>query len=701
MTRSFSQDDRLGKFHSPSGEDDLMLLKFHGTDQVNGLFDYWVEALAERDDLEFDDILGKHGTVELYSGLSGETAWFDGIVTEVEWRGAQDNGQLYVLRLQPWAHLMSLRENQRIFSELKVDAILKQVFSSYEAAGQNLYSFDLRNDYPVLEYTVQYRESDLTFAIRMMERFGISYYFQHEEGKHTLHITDAVDTCPKLPGESRKFIGSKGDRVSEEEHFSSWIPQKKVATGAMRMTDFHFKKPDSWLEQDQAGSNEYSMGAMETYVFPGDMYPAGLQPGAPVNSADGKARAGQRLDQVAALNAVHRGEGNTILLRSGMCLNIEGEKLPRVTGENFLCLQAHHRFVSPSYGTGTDADDEAYHGNYQFQKSSAPFVSPRTKPDPVVTGPQTAKVVGEGEIDVDEFGRILVHFPWDLENAYSMRCRVSQGWAGKGWGSMMIPRVDMEVVVEFIEGHPDQPLVTGCVYNATNMPHYKLPEEKTRTILRTDTHQGNGYNELSFEDQDGKQEVYLRAMKDLNSLVGNNLTEAVDNDKVELVGNSKISEITNSSKEVIGGDLILNVGPGFSETYTKVGRPGYANGGEGLGVVRPNDATGLATQHGGGDLPSSAGQGNLDATIEKNRTGTIGVNDTLSVGNNRAATIGTNYTIDVGNTYTLTAGNKIILECGASQLIMDSGGNITLKGVKIEQTASATFKIKASRTDIN
>ena len=701
MTRTFSQNDRLGKFHAPMGDGSLMLLEFNGRDQVNGLFDFRVEALAERDDLEFDALLGRHGSVELYSGLIGESAWFDGIVTEVEWRGARDNGQLYVLRLQPWLQLMSHRENQRIFHELKVDAILKQVFDAYGSSGQELYEFDLRKDYPVLEYTVQYRESDLTFACRLMQRFGLSYYFTHENGRHTLNVTDAVDTCPELTGGSRKFIGSKGDRVSEEEHFSVWIPQKKVATGAIRMNDFQFKKPDTWLEQDQAGSNEYTMGTMETYVFPGDMYPAGLEAQGSVNTAEGKARAGLRLDQVAARTGLHRGQGNTILLKSGMRLGVEGEKLPRVTGKNFVCMQARHRYVSPSYGTGGENEDQAYRGSYHFQEVSTPFVSARVLSDPMIYGPQTAKVVGEGEIDVDEFGRILVHFPWDLESAYSMRCRVSQGWAGKGWGSMMIPRIGMEVVVEFIEGHPDQPLVTGCVYNATNMPHYKLPAEKTRTILRTDTHQGSGFNELSFEDQDGEQEIYMRAMKDMNALVGNNLTEAVDNDKVELVGNSKISEITNSSKEVIGGDLIINVGPGNCETYTKGFRPEYSSGGDGLGAVRPDDATTLAVAHSGGDLPASQGEGNLIATVERHRDTTIGVNDTLAVGNNRDATVGADYTIDVGNKYTLTAGTRIVLECGASRLVMDASGKITLEGVKIQQTASSTFKIKAPRTDIN
>jgi len=717
VVRQFSQDDRLGTFHSPSGTKDLFLLRFNGRDQVNDLFDYYVEVLAEKDDIDFDSLLGHHGTVELYSGLMKKSAWFDGIITDVEWSGARDNGQHYSLRLQPWTKLMSLRKNQRIFHEKPVDEILKEVFQEYNSTGPDIFKMEIGKDYPILEYTVQFDETDLAFAQRMLERFGIASYFSHEKGKHTLHLVDSVDKCAELPGKTRKYLGTMGGRESNEEHFTVWTPSKRMTTGAIRLTDYHFKKPDSGLELDQAGNNQYKLGSLETYLFRGDMYPQNLQPGGSVPTDKGKQRAELRLQQAAAYGAFHFAEGDTILLRSGMRIVVEGENLPRVTGKEFVCMGANHIYTAPSFGSGGSSDENPYQGSYTFQETAEPFVPPEVTPAPSLGGPQTAKVVGEGEIDVDEYGRILVHFPWDLDSKYSMRCRVSQAWAGKGWGGMIIPRIGMEVIVEFISGNADMPIITGCVYNDTNMPHYKLPDEKTRTIMRTDTHEGEGYNEISFEDKSSSEEIYVRAMKDMNSLVGNNLTQAIDKNKVEVVGNSSISEISNSTKEVVGGDMTVHIGPRNRETFTKVKRIPYSDGGEGLGEIRPKDATELTTEHDGGDLTESAGSGNLTLTVEKDRDATIDVNDKLEIGNNRDSSVGVNEThsvgtnrqlsvgknntMDVGKTFHLNAGSKIILECGASKIEMDSSGNITLQGIKIVEKAAANIKMRAAKIDIN
>jgi type VI secretion system secreted protein VgrG len=700
MSTIFSQDNRLGKFHTDLGKDELSLLRFNGHDEINGLFHYRVEAIAETNDIEFDKLLGTHASVELRSDHYDTSAWFDGIVCEVEWMGARDNGQLYALHLKPWIYLMSLRQNQRIFHEMTVIDILKEVLDGYNSSGNRTYRMDNRKSYPVLEYTVQYRETDLAFVCRLMERFGISYFFTHGPTAHTMRITDTVDTCEDVPQLSREYLGSAGDHVSDVEHFWEWSPTKRITTGAIHLTDFHFKRPDSTVATDQSSSNTYKQGKLETYLFPGDLYPEDLTPGGSVSVHKGADRGKLKLNQAAALGQLQSGSGNTLTVKSGLQLKLEGDPLPRATGETFVCMRAEHVFVSPSYGTGGDNVDSSYDGSYLFQTIATPFVPRHVTPRSIVHGPQTAKVVGEGEIDVDEFGRILVLFPWDLDEANSMRCRVSQSWAGKGWGSMVLPRIGMEVVVEFIEGNPDQPLVTGCVYNATNMPHYNLPEEKTRTIFRTDCHEGEGFNEFSFEDKSGSEEIYVRAMRNMNALVGNNLTEAVDANKIEVVGNSKISEISNLSREVIGGSFTLDIGPGMKGTFKKQARTTYIDGGRGLGDIRPSDATNLFEKN-GNDLSTKQGEGDFALTVERHRTATVGVDDTIQVGKDKMVQIGNDYIVDVGQVFKLTAGKRIILECGASKLEMDVSGTIKLTGVKIDQKASATFSIKGSKTDIN
>lgn len=675
MNKAFDQKNRLGQLHTPLAFNRLALLSFSGVDRVNGMFDYVAEALTATDDINPDDLLGLHASVELVSHRYDSSAWFDGIVTEINRVGRGRNGVTYSLRLQPWLFLMSLRQNQRIFHEKTAPEILKEVFAAYASSGKTIFRDDLTKSYPTLEYTVQYRETDLAFALRLMERFGISHYAEHEQGDHTIVLTDAVDSHPKVVGNTRPYRGVQNDHLSDEEHFWAWSPRARMATGAIRLTEFNFKTPDQNMEVEQTGQNTYAQGKLESYEFPGDY----LEPKA------GETRAGLLVDQAGVGAQLHRAMGNCLTLKAGMKVKIDGDKRPGVTGETFLCVEKHHSYDSGGYGTGGDGSGSSYEAEGMFQLDKLPLVPARTQPPPMIAGPQTAKVVGEGEIDVDEYGRILVHFPWDLDNAHSMRCRVSQNWAHGGWGGMVIPRIGMEVLVDFIEGHPDQPLVTGCVYNHENMPTYALPDDKTKTVFRTDTHEGDGYNELTFEDQDGKQEIYIRAMMDMNSKIENNRTEHININKVESVGNNKASEIANNSTEVIGGDLKVRVGPGQAGMFT----PGGAEKNpEGIGNVAYA-------------IDDGSGNGSMELSVENNRTVSIGKNDALSVADNRSDRIGRNHTIDVGETFTLDAGKRIILKCGQSEVMLDSGGNISVNGVKISMKAQDLFKVMSKLAKIN
>ena len=224
-----------------------------------------------------------------------------------------------------------------------------------------------------------------------------------------------------------------------------------------------------------------------------------------------------------------------------------GDQVPGVKDQKYLCLSATHSYVSDAYGSGDETSDGyAYSGSYVFIPAfDTPLAPERKTALPIVQGPQTAVVVGEGEIDCDEYGRILVHFHWDLEKAFSMHCRVSQNWASQGWGGMVIPRIGMEVIVEFLEGDPDKPIVTGCVYNGKNKVPYELPKHKTRSTFRTDTHKGRGFNELRFEDKKGREEIFIHAQKDMNIGVRNNR-----NTHVNGFSHSQIAK--NKTKIVMG-----------------------------------------------------------------------------------------------------------------------------------------------------
>lgn len=566
MDALFSQDSRLGKLTTVLGKDVLVLLRLNGRDHMNDLFDYRVECLSTEANLDFDGLIGTHASVEITSQSDGPR-FFDGIVTEAKWAGISENGHKYELRLQPWFWLAGQRRNQRIFHNQTVVQIIETMLGPYAGLGNPALKVTLMDSYPVLEYTVQYRESDMAFAQRLMERFGISYHFTHEAGSHTLVLTDSVQSHDAVAGDTRIYKPYDGTHNAEHEHFWEWHPTRRLTTGALRLADYNFKTPHAGMEMEQAGDAAYAEGQIESYDYPGDY----------LDAQQGDIMADLRLRQERGQDVRHRAVGDCTSLGAGMTLTLTGDHVPEVKGE-YLCLSATHSFISQSYGSGdTEADGYAYSGEYVLMPVSAPMVPERKTRVPVVQGPQTAMVVGEGEIDCDEYGRILVHFHWDLEAAFSMRCRVSQNWASKGWGGMVIPRIGMEVVVEFLEGDPDKPLVTGCVYNGKNNVPYPLPDHKTKSVFRTDTHQGSGFNELMFEDANDNELIYMHGQKDqqidiLNDrqkAIGRDEANTIGRDRSQTVGQDETMAVGRDQRETIGRDVIYEVARNQQESYGK------------------------------------------------------------------------------------------------------------------------------------
>ncbi|WP_330647170.1 type VI secretion system tip protein TssI/VgrG (plasmid) [Thioclava litoralis] len=562
MSVFFSQDARMGRLTTVLGTDELVLQRFDGTDHINALYDYQVDCLASSADVDFDALIGTHASVALVT-REGSDQYFDGIVTEARWLGTGDNGHKYRLRLQPWFFLASLRRNQRIFHNKTVVEILTELLGSYSDAGK--LTVNLANDYPELEYTVQYRESDMAFATRMMERHGISYHFTHSEGAHEMVLSDAVEahaTIGAVP-----FKPDDGHHQADFAHFWDWHPARRITTGAIRLTDYNFKTPNAAMETDQIGDAEYAQGQIESFDWPGDY----------LAQSRGRVVAQLRTQGERGQDRRYEAVGDIITLRGGTRVDLAGDTVPGI-GEEYICLSASHSYTSDNYGSGgTEGDGYAYSGRYILMPSSAPLVPELKTPRADVKGPQTAVVVGDGEIDCDEYGRILVQFHWDLDADYSMRCRVSQSWAGNGWGGMVIPRIGMEVVVEFLDGDPDKPLVTGCVYNGKNAVPYDLPANKTVSTFKSDTHQGSGYNEFRFEDEKDREEVFMHAQKDHNTIIendeshsiGHDRSKTVGNDQSESIGHDKTISVGNDHRENIGQDMYYDVARNQQENYGK------------------------------------------------------------------------------------------------------------------------------------
>ena len=588
MNVSFRQDTRRGELTTVLGKDKLVLLRFNGTDRMNGLFDYQVEALSTDRDIDFDDLVGTHATVQLHS-QTGKTA-FDGIVTEAEWSGTEKNGHKYTLTLRPWFWLAGLRRNQRIFHNKTVVDIIEEVLGAYTHLGGPTHEIKLTSDYPELEYTVQYSESDLNFVCRLMERFGISYHFTHKPGEHCLILTDTVESHDPLPDESRPYKGYDGHHVADEEHFWTWRNRRHVTTGAMRLTDFNFKTPTAAMEVEHVGDAQHAEGQLESYDYPGDYLELGR----------GQSVVALRTLQERSRDKRVQAEGDVASLQSGLLITLDGDEIPKATGETFLCLRATHSYVAEGYGSGTESDGYSYSGRYTLMPSSAPMVPPVVTPLPRIQGPQTAMVVGEGEIDCDEYGRILVHFHWDLAKAYSMRCRVMQNSASGKYGGMIVPRIGMEAVVEFLEGDPDKPMVTGCVFNAKTDRPYALPSHKTKHVMRADTHEGSGFNEISFEAQAGRENMQIHAQKDQTTRVLNDQSNNVGSNKVEQVGMNSSSAITANRMERVGANKSTTVGGGGPMGLLQMLLPLVAAGGK---FLKKNSNRSAA----GGGVPGFSG----------------------------------------------------------------------------------------------
>ncbi|MGL5009378.1 MAG: type VI secretion system Vgr family protein [Paracoccaceae bacterium] len=734
----FKQANRLGKLHTSLGPDALVLLRFNGTDQINGLSTYQIEALSTETEIDFDALIGSHATVEIAT-KHGSPVFFDGIVANAQWAGVGENGVRYDLTLRPWLWLANHRRNQRIFHDRTVVEILKELFAPYLNGGAELKD-KLTETYPKLEYTVQYRESDMDFATRMMERFGISYHFTHAMQRHTLVMTDAIDAHDPVPGGKRPFLGVKRHHQNDEEHFWEFQPERRITTGAMRLIDYNFKKPTQAMEVDKTGDAAHANGKIESFDYPGDY----------LDQGQGKGVVGLRTRQERGDDARARAVGDTISLRSGLKVTLNGDRIPGATGESFLCLSAVHSYVSDSYGSGGhDSDEFSYSGRYVLMPAKSPLAPDRKSPQPVVQGPQTAVVVGEGEIDCDEYGRILVKFHWDLASAYSMRCRVSQVWSGQGWGGVVIPRIGMEVVVEFLEGDPDKPLVTGCVYNGKNGTPYQLPAHKTKSVLRSDTHQGTGFNEFTFEDEKGEENMFFHAQKDQTTRILNNRTARVDQHDVYSVGGNRAIEVAKNQKHEIGGSFNLTVGgTGGGALAALAGVAGLAGqtaglltqagavAGGGGAILGAFSATlgssalgflsggGLGSRDGviagpnpGADAgkalaASGAGMGEdakglfpmpgiMNTVVQSFQSTSVGVAQVDQVGVSKVTNVGLTSMETVGKAKKLVVGDEYSIEVGKASMVMQKDGTIIIKGVRFHFEAAGHFQQLGKVIDLN
>ncbi|MBL4238251.1 type VI secretion system Vgr family protein [Vibrio fluvialis] len=542
------------QFHVEGLEDDTLVVRgFDGqetlsSERINGQpchgFRYELELASRLAYLTPDMVVDKVAELTLYRD-DILVQRVNGIVRRFTQGDTGHHHTFYSLTLVPALERLSLRHNSRIFQLNTVPEILSILL---QEMGINDYAFALTRDCAQREFCVQYRETDLDFLHRLAAEEGLVYSFIHEEGKHTLIFSDASDSLPKL-GEPIPYNTLAGGMI-ESPYISALSVHTQSEVSQTALQDYSFKKPTYSFAQQAVGTEmAYQQPDYEHFDAPGRYK----------NDVSGKAFSQIRLDYLRRNAHTATGKSNQPLLRPGGQFDLQ-EHLDDTLNRDWLVVSV------TSQGTQPQALEEAG-GNgattYANQFTLIPAhrtwrAKPQAKPQ--VDGPMIATVVGpEGEeIFCDEHGRVKLHFPWDRysngDEHSSCWVRVSQGWAGSQYGMIAIPRIGHEVIVSFLNGDPDQPIVTGRTYHATNTAPYALPDNKTKTVLRTETHQGQGYNELSFEDQAGSEQIYLHAQKDFDGLIENDHTSVIKHDKHLTVENDRFTQIKNNQHLTVGGE---------------------------------------------------------------------------------------------------------------------------------------------------
>ena len=510
---NLSQSNRMGALKTPLGEDALVLKSFSGDEGLGELFEFDVEALSEQENINFDPALGQGCTIKLKTHNDKER-YFCGILARAQWAG-RDPEYLgdtekyfsYRLVLRPWFWLLNHRADCRIFLDKKVTEIIQDVFT--KAGFSNGTDFKLPSgSYDKIEYCVQYRETDFAFVSRLMEQYGIYYFFEHKDGRHTMVLADSRSShsaIPDLP--SVRYNPATVGYNRQEQNLLTWVSHRHFRTRKIKFKDYDYLKPPKNLLVHKEAAENYNP-TCEVYDYP-----------AKYDEEDkGEQFAKFRLEAEQALDHRRQAGGDAPSIFAGGLVSLEKHPTSAENKE-YLVVRAVHRFGTQHY-RAFSTESVAYSGNYEFQPSDRPFRSLPLTPKPRIYGIQTAKVVakkGEDgeEISTDKHGRIWVKFFWDREPQKTCPIRVAQVWAGKQWGGQFIPRVDMEVVVEFLEGDPDRPLVVGCVFNGDNEYPYGLPDNKTQSGLKSDSSKGHGgYNELMFEDSSGGEFIRMYAQLD-------------------------------------------------------------------------------------------------------------------------------------------------------------------------------------------
>ena len=674
---ALSQANRVASVTTPLGGEVLLLFRMIGTEQLGQLFEYELELLSEKNNIDLTKLLGKSMTVKL-NFLSGGHRPFNGLVTRISQIGMLGNLFVYRATLSPKPWLLTRSSNCRIMpTKMTVPQIVKDILGKH---GFTAVELKLSGTYQPREYCVQYRETDFNFISRLMEEEGIYYFFKHSDSEHTMVLCDAMFAHANVPGSANiSYFDIANKERRKEEHVYEWILSQEIQSGAYELNDFDFEAPSASLKSKSAIPGPHAEASKEVYDYPGEY----------TQASDGTHYVKIRMEEQRCQYEQIQARGNVRRLAVGAKFTLAD--FPR-TDQNreYLAIAANFQIQNNGYESLGVADSiEEFQSAYTVMSTKYVYRPPRLARMPIVQGAQTAIVVGKSgdEITTDKYGRVKVQFHWDRdgkkdENS-SCWVRVAQIWAGKNWGAMHIPRHGQEVIVDFLEGNPDCPIITGRVYNAEQMPPYELDANKTQSGIKSRSSKGGtaeNFNEIRFEDKKGSEQLFIHAEKnqdievekDETHWVGHDRTKTIDHDetthvkhdRTETVGNNETISITKNRTEDVGDNESISIGKNRDE---RVGEN------ETLEVGK-----------------------NRERKVGEDEKIDIGKNHTIEIGEKRETTVGKDDISQVGKKYYLEAGDEITLKTGDASITMKKDGTIQIKGKDITIIGDGKIGVKAS-----
>lgn len=730
-------------------KDDLLFEAMTLSSGLSTLGEMQLDLLSDNPSLKPEALLGKSVTVQVKLPDDSSRP-FNGYVTRFSQGAHRGSRYSYQAVVRPWLWFLTRTSDCRIFQDMTVPDIVKKVFEDHKVAQ---FDFKLFRSYRKWVYCVQYRETDFNFIARLLEHEGIYWYFQHTEKEHKLVLVDSQSAHDCVPNhDALPFHESDGTAVAPDfECVSDWRFSREVKTGKAVLTSYDFERPSTSLKVEKEQAQKHELADYELFDFQGDY----------IQSSDGTQLAEDRTDELQTRFEALQGVSNAQHIECGRLLKLTRHPREDQNREYLVTGIAIRTRINGYESAGASSE---FNCDFWAIPSKQQYRPARHTPKPFVQGPQTAVVVGPAgeEIYTDKYGRVKVQFHWDreakkkdLKEKSSCWVRVSYPWAGKNFGMIDIPRIGQEVVVGFLEGDPDQPLITGRVYNAEQMPPWELPANATQSGVLTRSSKGGGYdnaNAVRFEDKKGSEQLWIHAEKnqdievenDETHWVGHDRTKTVDNDETvhvkhdrtetvdnnetiaigvdrsESVGSNETISIGSNRSETVGADETISIGANRSETVgaaetVSIGSDRTVSVGgsktENVALqrtravgVNESIAIGAAQEIAIGAAQAITVGANQDLRVGNKQSTTVGDDRTLSVGGQQATTVskarttsvGEDDSLKVGKNLVIDAADSITLKTGSASITMKKDGTITIKGKDITVDGSGKINIKAS-----